>query len=551
MSSRDYDSDAHKRSNTHDYYQTSRDDQDGGHVGDRDKSKAYNVSKNVTSQVLKAQKVAEDYYGDAKKQANEAIDHLKQNETVSLVQRKLKEGNNRIFNVMDHYSDYGYRTIRKSVPFLNLPPDQPMAFSMALAGLALAIILIPLICSLVYWNHHRTLHHYAYTLNDIDLDALKKYWGDSHYLDTASHNMEHLTSNVKNLPKHSKLVRELGLLYRKWHGYNKKSKIYQTLDKVSDPVYSGMHRISSGLADRLALAPPKHKPIFFPYLLALIAGLGGLFALLKYGNCLLSIILKKSIVIPPDTVQIYGLPAGRNIPSLSPYVLKLETYLRMAKIPYKIDFSGIPSTEGKNPWITYNGVDIPDSQGSIEYLKKKCGAEDLDRDLSPKEKTVSNALRVFTEEELKWPMIMYRMVYSSLNQLMDQMYVPAWMRHIWIPLRVILFIKPKYKSRAKEAGLLNKGSRYVYSKGVKDIQSLSDYLGNKQYMMGEKPTEVDCTIFGMLAEYLWTFPEDNILRTKFNTDWSNLGAYCNRIKDKFWPDWNDRIRTGKHVTSSR
>ena len=37
---------------------------------------------------------------------------------------------------------------------------------------------------------------------------------------------------------------------------------------------------------------------------------------------------------PPDKVVLFQFPRGPGYPSLSPFVLKLETYLRMAGIPY-------------------------------------------------------------------------------------------------------------------------------------------------------------------------------------------------------------------------
>lgn len=37
-----------------------------------------------------------------------------------------------------------------------------------------------------------------------------------------------------------------------------------------------------------------------------------------------------------DVVLLHQLPRGRFTPTISPFSLKLETYLRMAKIPYQV-----------------------------------------------------------------------------------------------------------------------------------------------------------------------------------------------------------------------
>ena len=39
---------------------------------------------------------------------------------------------------------------------------------------------------------------------------------------------------------------------------------------------------------------------------------------------------------PRDVVILCGLPRGPAAPSYSPFPVKLETYLRAAKIPYKV-----------------------------------------------------------------------------------------------------------------------------------------------------------------------------------------------------------------------
>lgn len=33
-----------------------------------------------------------------------------------------------------------------------------------------------------------------------------------------------------------------------------------------------------------------------------------------------------------------------------------------------------------------------------------------------------------------------------------------------------------------------------------------NYLGNKKFLMGDKPTEVDCSVFGQLAQLFWSSP---------------------------------------------
>lgn len=74
---------------------------------------------------------------------------------------------------------------------------------------------------------------------------------------------------------------------------------------------------------------------------------------------------------PKDIVVVHTIERGKLVPNASPFALKLETYLRMANIPYQIDNSYPYSVnKGKTPWITFNGENVADSQFCIEFLAR-------------------------------------------------------------------------------------------------------------------------------------------------------------------------------------
>jgi glutathione S-transferase len=76
--------------------------------------------------------------------------------------------------------------------------------------------------------------------------------------------------------------------------------------------------------------------------------------------------------------------------------------------------------------------------------------------------------------------------------------------------------------------------------GKNNLVALSNWLGNKPYMMGASPTPLDCTAFGFLVVGLYNFPEDHFLR-KVIQDLPNLVAYVRRMKEQYWPDWDQVI----------
>src|SRR5829696_6683909 len=63
-------------------------------------------------------------------------------------------------------------------------------------------------------------------------------------------------------------------------------------------------------------------------------------------------------------------------PNLSPFCIKLETYLRIAEIPYKLGkFSRGDAPKGKVPYIHLDGTFIGDSHLIIEELERRLAAE--------------------------------------------------------------------------------------------------------------------------------------------------------------------------------
>ncbi|XP_014676712.1 PREDICTED: failed axon connections homolog [Priapulus caudatus] len=110
---------------------------------------------------------------------------------------------------------------------------------------------------------------------------------------------------------------------------------------------------------------------------------------------------KKRKDYPKDTVVLHQIGRAKYAPSLSPFPLKLETYLRMAGIPYINEHSMEMSSKGKTPWMTYNGLDIADSEFCIGYLTEKLGT-DMSKNLTPEEKAIAHAFQKMTEENLYW-----------------------------------------------------------------------------------------------------------------------------------------------------
>ena len=75
-----------------------------------------------------------------------------------------------------------------------------------------------------------------------------------------------------------------------------------------------------------------------------------------------------------------------------------------------------------------------------------------------------------------------------------------------------------------------------------DLKALSDFLKEKPFLMGDNPTTLDCTAFGMLSQLYASHDEDDSELIKYAVEeCGNLKDYFDRIKEKYYSDWDDLL----------
>ncbi len=232
-------------------------------------------------------------------------------------------------------------------------------------------------------------------------------------------------------------------------------------------------------------------------------------------------------------IKLYQFPPAFELPNASSFCLKLETYLLMAKIPYEsvygMDMGKTP--KGKMPYIVDGDKKIGDSGFVIDYLKQTYG-DALDADLTPVDRAISLAMCRLIEDNLYWAMVHNR-----------------WMEpENWEKTKVALFseLPPILKSivpgiahkdtqkQLQAHGMGKHSSDEIYAIGVADITALSDFLADKSFFFGNEPTSLDAAAYGILANILWA-PFDSPLRKKAQ-QLANIGAYCDRIRARYYAD---------------
>ena len=234
-------------------------------------------------------------------------------------------------------------------------------------------------------------------------------------------------------------------------------------------------------------------------------------------------------------IKLYQFPPAFGLPNASPFCMKVETYLRMAGLPYECprgaDFRKSP--KGKLPYIEDSeggGKVVADSTFIIDYLKATYG-DKLDARLSAAERALSVVIQRTFEESLYWPVVHSRWIddtgFAQVNE--------AVFGRMKFPLRQIipLFARRGLRRQLHAQGTGRHSRDEIYAIGCRDITALAGLLGDKPYFLGDEPASIDATGYAFLANLLWV-PIDLPMRAHAAT-FSNLEAYCQRMKARYYP----------------
>lgn len=112
-----------------------------------------------------------------------------------------------------------------------------------------------------------------------------------------------------------------------------------------------------------------------------------------------------------DVVVLHQFPRGLKCLNLSPFPLKLETFLRMHKIKYVTETTFPMSSKGKSPWITLNGVDVADSQLALEHLATHFRIDTM-VGLSPADRAMARSMRIMIEDHLYWWAVWFKVWFT-------------------------------------------------------------------------------------------------------------------------------------------
>jgi glutathione S-transferase len=199
-------------------------------------------------------------------------------------------------------------------------------------------------------------------------------------------------------------------------------------------------------------------------------------------------------------ITLYSFGPYFGLPDPSPFVIKAILLLKFAGLPFEENRHGFRrAPKGKLPYIDDDGTIVADSTFIRFHIEKKYGF-DFDAGLEPEQKAAAWAIEKMCEEHLYWSLVATRWCDDeNFAKGPAQFFkaVPALVRPV-----VQALVRRRVKKRLNSQGFGRHTPAEQDTLAIADVDALSALLGDKLYLMGERPCGADATVFGFIASLL-------------------------------------------------
>lgn len=105
------------------------------------------------------------------------------------------------------------------------------------------------------------------------------------------------------------------------------------------------------------------------------------------------------------------------------------------------------------------------------------------------------------------------------------------------------------QTRLEGVGLGRHTREEIYSIAKTDVKALALLLGDRQFFFGDKPHNIDIFVWSVLAECYY-MPWDNMIKD-YIKEFKNLESFVDRMRQRFWPDWEQITAKPKKVVEKK
>ncbi len=232
------------------------------------------------------------------------------------------------------------------------------------------------------------------------------------------------------------------------------------------------------------------------------------------------------------SIRLFQFPRMFSIPNLSPFCCKLETWLRIAGIPYEVVDTPDPRTapKGKLPFIEDGGLRMGDTSLIIEHLRNTRGA-DPDADLDPSRRATTLLVQRTLEEHYAFVLLYTHFIreqgWRHTHATFER--VPAFIRPM-----VARMVRGRMRNILWFQGLSRHSDAEIMEFALQDWRAVLKVMSDGPYFFGDQPKGVDAIVFATLAATILT-PIKSPIRDYLTSQPACVG-YVERMRSRFFPE---------------
>jgi len=231
-------------------------------------------------------------------------------------------------------------------------------------------------------------------------------------------------------------------------------------------------------------------------------------------------------------IKLFGFGPQFGVPDPSPFVMKVDAYLRMTGIEFKFE-PGIDNLrkapKGKLPFIEDDGEVIADSFFIIEHLRQKYHPT-LDQWLSEEQRAIMNLIIKSLDENFNWCLVYSRWLCDDTWPTLKA----AFFGGLPFPAKQIapIIVRRRIRTALIKQGMGRHNDREIMQIAQHTVDSLSGLLNDKHYLLGSQPCTLDATAYAFLAQLVLVDLDNPLNRLAARYD--NLVDYCRRINRRYY-----------------
>ena len=216
-------------------------------------------------------------------------------------------------------------------------------------------------------------------------------------------------------------------------------------------------------------------------------------------------------------ITLYGFGEGFGLVDASPFVLKIDVYLRIAGLEFerKSEIANLRTApKGKLPYIVEGGKTIADSAFILDYLNSKPGVS-LSSDLSPEQRAQAYLIAKSLDENMYWCLLYSRWIREQTWPLTRATFFGS------LPFPMSRFVPFIVRRSVRSA---------IYKQGLG--RHSDSEIGNKSYFFNDKPSVLDVCVFGFLAQFILADIDNEF--NDIARRYENLASFCRNIHKRYY-----------------